>query len=175
MEIARTEVPVPQTSPKPGVVVRPATGEAVVPTDDGNVRVEVKSEGGNTHFMFQDTPASKKLLDMIIERTGVKAEASAAQGKVYEPTMGARVKNLLTTHVSPTKALVLVFVGYGVIKLAGWTARKAAEYFGWNMFGNIVADEEEMFAGGNKDFDERKAPRPRRQTQAPPTQPSAMA
>jgi hypothetical protein len=161
-----------QEGPQPGVAMNPQTGEAHVPTAEG-VKVEVKADG-TTHFLFPNTPAYVKLVDEIIKKEGLQLEAATARGQTYNPTTWTRVKNVFTTNASVGKVVVIMVAGYGIYRLGAWAGRRLAEYFGWNMFGNIV-NEDEMFAGGNKNFDERQAPRraPRRPSE--PTQPTAAA
>src|SRR6267154_2299586 len=88
--------------PRPGVSLKPATGEAHVPTPEGDVRVEVKA-GGSTHFLFNNTPTSKNFLKKLVEKNDLKAEASAAQGESYNPTLWGRIKGVSTSNVTPAR------------------------------------------------------------------------
>lgn len=177
MEVEKTvtQLPVQQAQPKPGVIINPQTGEAAVPTPEGNVRVEVKADG-TPHFLFQNTPAAHKLADEFIRLNSLQEEAAAAKGQTYNPKLGERLKNLATSNLTPFKTVAFVVIGYTAYRIGAWAARRLAEYMGWDLFGNEMLPEDgEMHAGGNKDFDERRSPRRQPRRQQEPTQPTASA
>lgn len=162
-----------QVTHLPGVTMNPQTGEAHVPTPAGDVKVEVKKDG-TPHFIFQDTPATHKLFNELIRKNSLEAEAAAAKGQSYIPTTGDRLKSYATSNMTPLKTVAFVVVGYTVYRIGLWAGRRMAEYFGWNLFGNEVMEDEEMVAGGTPGFDERRSPR-RQRRPAEPTQPTAAA
>lgn len=171
MEIEKT------VTPLPGVTLDPQSGTAKVLDASGHeVKTEVKKDG-TLHLLFQNTPAAHKLAEELIRLNGLEAEAAAARGQVYKPTLGARIKSVATSNVTPLKLVAFAVIGGVSIWLGRMALRKMAEYFGWNLFGNEIGEEDgEMSAGGNRDFDERRSPRRQRRTPPnEPTQPTASA
>lgn len=157
-----------------GVTTNPQTGESHVPNADGTTHTETMGEGSPGFLFGEDTPAVRHLLSELIKRNALEAEAAAARGQKFNPTMGSRAKSVVSSNITPLKLVGFVVVG-GVTY---WLGKKALNFLarkmGWNLFGNVVETEEEMYAGGTKDFDERKAPRTRRPS-IPATQPQATA
>lgn len=153
-----------------GVTTNMETGESHVPTPEGGARSEA---GGHEDlsYIFSGSQASKKLVEELINKNGLQAEAAAAKGQEYKPTFTSRVSGVLTTQVTPARLVVFTIVGLGTYYLSKWAAKKLASAMGWNLFGNVVGPIDEI----TNEQPRRAAPPARRQPAPAPFQAPAQA
>lgn len=121
--------------------MNPETGEASVPNASGAVREVRAPTHMNGAFLLDDGPETAKLIQELIQRNGLEAQAAKAQGRQHNPSIMDRVKSQATQNITPVK-LIVIGVGVAVTYYLGQKALNAlAKYFGWNMFGNVVHSE----------------------------------
>jgi hypothetical protein len=92
-------------------------------------------------LLVDDGPETAKLIQELIQKNGLEAQAAKAQGRIYNPSMGDRIKSQATQNITPIK-LVVIGLGAAVTYYLGQKALNAlARYMGWNLFGNVVHHE----------------------------------